>query len=465
MVKQLKVIAGERIFIDGVLRPASLHLRDGKVEKIGSLSDVPSDISPEEILILPEDQVLLPGLVDCHVHVNDPGRDAWEDFRTATSSAAWGGVTTLADMPLNSIPPTTTLANMKIKVDVARPKLWTDVCFLGGVVPGNQEEIPLMVKEGIRGFKCFLINSGVPEFVHVNAEDVKKAMEAIKNSGNPKTFLMFHAELEDETEADQDTKKEEDPLDYQTFLRSRPMSMEDRAIALVIRLCKESQVPCHIVHLSSSASLPQIRLAKSQNVPLTVETCYHYLTFAAENIPRGSPQYKCCPPIREASNRDLIWEGVRDGTIDLVVSDHSPCTEDLKRVGGGDFLKSWGGISSLQFGLSVLHTEGVIRRGCLSIADLVRLLSSNPAKLLGLDDTKGRIQVGYHADFVVFDPNVKYTVSKDIVLHKNKLTAYDGMKLTGKVLTTILRGRVIFDKDTLLQDGFPHGKPILSQMN
>ena len=369
-------------------------------------------------------------------------------------------MTCIGDMPLNSIPPTTTLQNFITKINAAYHQSHIDVRFIGGVVQENSDSIEInrLIDSGISGFKCFLINSGVSEFTHVNESHLRSALSRIQGSGK---FLMFHAELEDEDDNNnnnnndnqiKDKEEVNDPKKYKTFLESRPRTMENKAIELVIKLCKEYKVHCHIVHLSSSDALPLIRKAKEEGVPLTVETCYHYLYFESETIPEGKPQYKCCPPIREAENREKLWEALKEGIIDIVVTDHSPCTPDLKQVNNGSYLDSWGGISSLQFGLSILHTQALKRN--IPITTICKWLCDNPAKLLGISHRKGKIDVGFDADFAVFNPNKTFIVNSTDIQHKNKLTAYESQQFTGQVVQTILRGTVIYD------DGSFYPKPI-----
>jgi len=352
-------------------------------------------------------------------------------------------------MPLNSIPPTTTVPNLNKKLEAAQKQCWVDVRFIGGAVSDNAEHLQPLLEAGVCGFKCFLIHSGVDEFTHVSPDQARLALQKLQGSGS---FLMFHAELDESHEHE---IAQLDPKDYQTFLKSRPMSMENRAIELVANLCRESKVQCHIVHLSSSEAIPIVEKAKADGAPLSVETCYHYLFFNAETIPSAQPQFKCCPPIRENDNREKLWDALKRGTIDFVVSDHSPCTEDLKKKNGGDYMQSWGGISSLQFGLSVLHTEGVVQRGC-TWNHLTRWLCEGPAKLIGLGNKKGKIEVGFDADLVIFNPATRWVVEPSMVLHKNKLTAYAGKELIGKVEKTILRGDVIYDAK---EGGFKHSEP------
>ncbi|EDO49158.1 predicted protein [Nematostella vectensis] len=384
----------------------------------------------------------MPGVVDSHVHINQPGRTQWEGFETATQAAASGGITTLVDMPLNSIPPTTTVQGLKAKMQSAQGKCWVDVAFWGGVIPGNQDELQDMIRMGVRGFKCFLIHSGVEEFPHVSEAGVCTALEKMRGFGS---VLLFHAEVDEGIPVPKDDKQK-----YDTFLKTRPESMENKAIEMVIHLCDHYRVPCHIVHLSSGSALDSIRSARSSGIPLTVETTHHYLSLTAEEVPDGATQYKCCPPIRDRSNQEVLWNAVKFRDIDLVVSDHSPCTPDLKLLDQGDFIGAWGGISSLQYGLS-LFWSGARCRG-LGLHDVVRVLCEQPSKLCSLQHRKGMISVGKDADFVIWDPNEEFMVKSSDIRHRNKVTPYAGKKLFGRVHQTILRGQVVFSGNTVHEE-------------
>ncbi|KAI9599357.1 allantoinase [Syncephalis fuscata] len=383
------------------------------------------------------DLLVMPGVVDAHVHVNEPGRTAWEGFETATYAAAAGGVTTLVDMPLNAIPPTTTPHHFATKLDAAKEQCWIDVGFYGGLVPDNADSLKDLVNLGVRGFKCFMIESGVDEFPMVTESDIRRGLEQLQGTD---IVMMFHAEMEHESEP---ISASGDETHYSTFLASRPTSLECRAIETVIRLCREFKtVKCHIVHLSAADALPMIRAAKKEGLPLTVETCFHYLTLSAEQIPTGATQFKCCPPIRDDTNRQLLWEALADGTIDFVVSDHSPCVAELKRLDQGDFMKAWGGIASLQFGLPLLWTEA-LKRGH-SVQDLVRWLSTHTAKHASLFNRKGSLAVGKDADIVIWDPKSKFTITQDTIRFKNKVTPYMNQSLNGRIHRTIVRGKTVY---------------------
>ncbi|XP_011875357.1 PREDICTED: allantoinase, mitochondrial isoform X2 [Vollenhovia emeryi] len=392
----------------------------------------------------------MPGIIDSHVHVNEPGRTEWEGFRTATRAAAAGGVTTIADMPLNSIPPTTTLVNLEAKARAAYAKTFVDVAFWGGVVPGNRHELRSLIDAGVVGFKCFLCPSGVDEFPHVSADDVRETLLELLPT---KTVLAFHAEYE---RNEKTTRSTDNPELYDTFLRTRPDLMELDAVKLICDWCTKYKFRCHIVHLSSAECLTLINDAKARGAPLTVETCYHYLILTAEEIPAGSTEFKCCPPIRRKSNREQLWHGVKNGTLDMIVSDHSPCVPELKTR--GNFLTAWGGISSLQFGLPLIWTAARTRGTPLS--EISKLLSSQPARLCGLEDRKGNLSVGMDADFVIWDPEESLTVEADDIHYKNKLTPYQGRNLFGRVIATVLRGRYVF-KDGKICDE-PAGRLLLN---
>jgi allantoinase len=379
------------------------------------------------------DLAVLPGLVDAHVHVNEPGRTEWEGFASATEAAAFGGTTTLVDMPLNSIPATTSVAALEAKRAAARDRLHVDCAFWGGVVPGNAGELAPLVAAGVSGFKCFLVPSGVDEFPHVGEGDLRQAMPILARCGVP---LLVHAELASPVSADGD------PHAYATYLASRPASWENDAIRLMARLARETGCAVHIVHLSSSEALPLLAEAQDKGAPLTVETCPHYLHFAAEDVPPGRTDFKCSPPIRERANRERLWQGLADGVIGMVVSDHSPCTPQLKRLETGDFLEAWGGISSLQFRLPVVWTEA--RKRGHGLADLARWLCARPAELAGLASRKGRIAPGQDADLVAFDPDGELRVTAAGIRHRHTLTPYEGERLQGVVHTTILRGAVVY---------------------
>jgi allantoinase len=435
------VLRGQRVITKESDGPASIHVRGGRIVEVSEFDDVPDGCE----LFDAGEFVLMPGLVDSHVHVNEPGRTRWEGFETATRAAARGGTTTIVDMPLNSVPPTTTPEGLREKIEAARGRCRVDVAFWGGLVPGNLGSLAALREGGVVGFKCFLIDSGVQEFPNVTEAELLPALYELSRLDAP---LIVHAEMPGPVErAHADCCEGDaagDPRKYETFLRSRPREAEDEAVALMLRLCRETGARVHIVHHSSADSLALLREAKTGALPFTAETCPHYLTFAAEDVPDGATEFKCCPPIRERENRERLWEALADGTIDMVVSDHSPCPPEMKRRQEGDFMKAWGGISSLQFRLPVVWTEASGRGHTLR--DLARWLASEPAKLAGLVARKGTIAVGRDADFVVFDPEARLRVTPETNEHRYKLTPYEGRELKGDVVATFLRGQRIYER-------------------
>ncbi|KAF5307938.1 hypothetical protein FQR65_LT06505 [Abscondita terminalis] len=373
------------------------------------------------------ENVIMPGIIDSHVHVNEPGRTDWEGFETATKAAAAGGITTIVDMPLNSIPPTTTLKNFHEKLKVAEGKAFVDVAFWGGVIPGNADELISMVNAGVVGFKCFMCESGVEEFPKVTEDDIEKAMRTLEGTN---IVLAFHAEVDGTVALGSNGGLKEN---FETFLRTRPPTMEIDAINIIIKLAQKYRIRVHIVHLSAAGALPLIAEIKSKGVDLTVETCHHYLSLKSEDVPNKATQYKSAPPIRDLNNQKLLWEALKNGTIDMVVSDHSPCTADLKLQETGDFLKAWGGISSVQFGLPLFWTQ--LKNRGLSIFDINKYMTNNPAKLVGLHNVKGQIAPNYDADLVIWNPHATITIEESMIQHKNKV----GINSINNILYTITR--------------------------
>ncbi len=412
-----------------------IGVRDGRIAVIEPIDAEPD---AEEVVELGDDEVLIPGLVDTHVHVNEPGRTDWEGFASATRAAAAGGVTTIVDMPLNSIPPTVDVEALAVKRRVAADQVYVDVGFWGGAVPGNVPDLRALHDAGVFGFKCFLLHSGVDEFPPLDPAGLELALKEIASFG---AMMIVHAE--DANAIDRAASPRGD--NYTDFLSSRPRGAENLAIAEVIELARWTGCRVHILHLSSSDALPMIASARRDGVKLTVETCPHYLSFVSEEIQAGATQFKCCPPIREAANRELLWQGLADGVIDCVVTDHSPCTVDLKRFDIGDFGVAWGGIASLQISLSAVWSEAK-RRG-YSLNDVVRWMAENPARQVGLN-TKGHIALGYAADLAVFAPDEAFIVDVAKLQHKNPVSAYDGRPLAGVVRSTWLAGkRIDLDDD------------------
>lgn len=407
--------------------PASVGVRDGRIAAVEP-PDVELDAA--EVVRLDDDEVLLPGLVDTHVHVNDPGRAEWEGFGTATRAAAAGGITTIVDMPLNSLPPTVGVDELERKRDVARGKVHVDVGFWGGLIPGNGAALPALHAEGVFGFKCFLLPSGVDEFPPVEPAQLAAGLRTVSQLD---TVMIVHAE-------DAEVIDQAPPARgrmYADFLTSRPRAAENAAIHRVIEQAEHTGARVHILHLSSSDALETIAAARADGVRLTVETCPHYLSFVASEVPDGATEFKCCPPVREADNRELLWRGLADGTINGVVSDHSPCTLALKRFDSGDFADAWGGVSSLQLGLSAVWTQARARGH--DLVDVARWMSRNPAQQAAMR-RKGAIAVGYDADFCVFAPDESYLVDAATLQHRNPISPYHGRSLDGRVRSSWLRG-------------------------
>ncbi|AZM59160.1 MULTISPECIES: allantoinase AllB [unclassified Streptomyces] len=420
------VLRSTRVITPGGTRAASVAVTDGTITAVlPHQAPVPDGARLEDL----GDDVLLPGLVDTHVHVNEPGRTEWEGFRTATRAAAAGGITTLIDMPLNSLPPTTTVGHLRTKQRAAADRAHVDVGFWGGALPDNTQDLRPLHEAGVFGFKAFLSPSGVDEFPHLGPEQLARALAEIAAFDG---LLIVHAEDPRHLAA---APQHGGPR-YADFLASRPRDAEDSAIAHLVQEAKRLDARVHILHLSSSDALPVIAAARADGVRVTVETCPHYLTLTAEEVPDGASEFKCCPPIREAANRDLLWQALGDGTVDCVVTDHSPSTADLKT---DDFATAWGGISGLQLSLPAVWTEA--RGRGHGLEDVVRWMSAHTARLAGLDARKGAIAPGRDADFAVFAPDETFTVDPAALQHRNRVTAYAGRTLHGVVRSTWLRGR------------------------
>ncbi|GAA2249220.1 allantoinase AllB [Herbiconiux moechotypicola] len=436
-------VRARSVFVDGGWRPATVAVRDGIV---AAVADYDEEVPAHEVVTLPEGQVLIPGIVDTHVHVNEPGRTEWEGFGTGTRAAAAGGVTTIVDMPLNSIPPTTTVEGLAVKREAASPQASVDVGFWGGAVPASLGALEPVWNEGVFGFKAFLSPSGVDEFPHLSTAQLRAALEEIAGFGG---LLIVHAEDPDVLEA----SVNQGGTDYAAFVASRPELAEQDAIGHVIEGVRATGARAHILHLSSGRALEAIRAAKAEGLPITAETCPHYLSFSAEHIPDGATAYKCCPPIRDEANRELLWEALLDGTIDLVASDHSPSTAELKFAGDGDFQEAWGGISGLQLSFPAVWS-GARQRG-IPLERVLGWMASSTAALVGLGQ-KGSIEVGGDADLVAFAPEESFAVDARALEHKNPVSAYDGSTLHGVVHTTWLGGTVVHQLG--VAPGAPAGK-------
>ncbi|HTB74761.1 MAG TPA: allantoinase AllB [Polyangiaceae bacterium] len=422
-------LKGQRVVQPHRVGPAVVLVRDGIID------DVVAEAPPGVPVIDVGSLAISPGVVDCHVHMNEPGRTEWEGFETATRAAAAGGVTTVVDMPLNSVPVTTTRAALDAKLAASEGRCWVDVGFWGGVVPDNTRDLAGLAEGGVLGCKAFLVHSGIDDFPNATERDLAEAMPVLREHGLP---LLAHAELDLGAEV-----TESSPRAYRGYLQSRPPSWEDEAVRLLVGLCRRTRCPVHIVHLSSASSIPVLRQARSEGLPITVETCPHYLCLEAESIPDGATLFKCAPPIRDHANREALWEGLFEGVIDFVITDHSPCTPALKLAESGDFHRAWGGIASLQLGLPAVWTEA--RRRGANLPQLAAWMSAGPASFAGLARRKGRIAPGFDADLVVWDPDASFVPESDQLFFRHKVSPYLGTPLTGRVHQTILRGVPVFD--------------------
>ncbi|MGH9683369.1 MAG: allantoinase AllB [Candidatus Acidiferrales bacterium] len=429
------IVRGKRVIAPEGERPAAIHVRGGTITVVTEFGEVPSGCPIHEA----GESIVMPGLVDTHVHINEPGRVEWEGFSTATHAAAAGGVTTLIDMPLNSIPATTTAAALREKIAAAAGKLWADTGFWGGVVPGNASELRALWDGGVFGFKCFLVPSGVDEFQRVTDAELRAALPELVALGAP---LLVHAESPEALDRAVAKAAKMSPRKYATWLAARPREAENEAIDFLLGLCREFKLHIHVVHLSSADPAPQLRQAKAEAMPFSSETCPHYLTFASEDVPDGATEYKCAPPIREGENRAKLWTVLGDGTIDMIASDHSPCPPAMKLSEEGDFLRAWGGIASLQLSLPATWTEA--RSRGYDARRIAGWMCGGPARLAGIDKRKGAIAPGLDADLVIWNPDAKFRVDPAQLFHRHRITPYGGRELAGVVETTFLRGRIVF---------------------
>ncbi len=437
----MKAIYSERVVLENEITAATILVKDGKIHDIHRSRLLTKDLEMDDF----GKMILFPGFIDTHVHINEPGRTDWEGFETATKAAALGGITSLVDMPLNCLPTTTSELALHEKIQACKGQLHVDCGFWGGLIPGNTTELEPMMKAGALGFKTFLIDSGIPEFPPTTESDLRKAMPILAAANKP---LLVHAELE--TSPSRSTSSNR----YLNYLASRPKDWENAAIRLMIRLARETKCHVHIVHLSSADALIDIERAKEAGIPITVETCPHYLCLAAEEIPDGDARYKCSPPIRERENQNRLWEGLRSGVIDFIVSDHSPCTPALKKLKERDLASAWGGISSLSFALPLLWSSFKARD--FGFHEISKWLSSGPAKLAGWKNSKGQIAKGFLADLTAFDENSQWSIHEKNVPYKHPLSPYLGRQVQGGVQKTLLRGKLIQSEHRLLDDY--HGK-------
>jgi allantoinase len=441
----LRAFLSERVVTPSGVRPAALLVEGERIKDVVPRTQAPPDAVVHDF----GDSAILPGLVDSHVHINDPGRSDWEGFDTATRAAAAGGYTLLVDMPLNCLPATTSVPALHAKRAAAQGRCHVDWMAWGGVVADNQNEIAPLAAGGAPGFKCFLVPPGIDGFTMVNEQQLRAALPHIARTGLP---LLVHAELPGPIDTATENLAHADWSLYDTYLQSRPEDAELSAIRLLLSLCREYRFRLHIVHLSAAAALPELRAARAEGLPVSVETCPHYLHFTSETIPNGATLFKCAPPIRNAENRERLWQGLRDETINLVASDHSPCPPEMKRLAEGNFRTAWGGIASLSLALPLMYTEAV-KRG-FTLSDIARWMAEGPAALAGCPVRKGRLAPGYDADFVVFDTASTFAVTEDCLHYRHRVSPYLGETLRGVVKATYLRGTPVFG------DGQFPGEPI-----
>ncbi len=442
-----QAFVARRVVTPEGIRPAAVLVDGERIRAVVSADQVPAWYKIRDF----GDAAILPGLVDSHVHINDPGRADWEGFETATRAAAAGGYTLLVDMPLNCLPATTTVAGLEAKRAAAHGKCRVDWAAWGGVVENNQSDIEALAAAGVPGFKCFLINPGIDGFTMVTEQQLRLALPHVARTGLP---LLVHAELAGPIDRATAALAGADWSLYSTYLQSRPDEAELAAIRLMLSLCREYGFRLHIVHLSSSHALPELRAARAERLPVTVETCPHYLHLSAETIANGATLGKCAPPVRGRENREKLWEGLRDGTIDFVVTDHSPCPPVMKRLREGNFRTAWGGIASLSVALPLMWTEA--SQSGFTLLDLARWMAAGPARLGGCDTRKGRIAAGYDADLVIFEPEREFVVTKDRLHYRHTVSPYLGEALRGVVKATYLRGRPVFSEGEF--PGAPAGR-------
>ncbi len=447
-MNNIQSLYSNRCWIAGKLQPATVCFENGVITDI-----YPHKITGAEDL---EENILMPGIIDVHVHINEPGRTDWEGFETATQAAAAGGITTIVDMPLNASPVTTTLKAFEEKMQSAENKLHVNVGFYGGLIPGNKNDLEALMQAGVLGIKCFLVHSGIDEFPNVGEQEIDEAMPVISQYGVP---LLAHCEIYTEEAACELSKY---PGSYQQYLLSRPKKWENDAIDLLIKLCRRHHCATHIVHVSSAEALKSIVEARKEGLPLTAETCAHYIYFNAGEIPDGNTLYKCAPPIREKENNLQLKQAFVNGVLDFITTDHSPAPPGIKEIESGNLQKAWGGIAGLQFLLPASWTS---LREMMPLEKFIPLLTEHPAKFIKVLDRKGKISIGFDADLLIWDPGDNYKVSKESILHRHKISPYIGESLYGRVKRTIVNGTTVFKDDRIIDDSIKAGKMILNKKN
>jgi allantoinase len=447
-LNNIKKIYSNRCWLDGKLQPGTVCIENNIITEIHfNKIDGAEDAG---------DNILMPGVIDAHVHINEPGRTDWEGFDTATQAAAAGGITTIIDMPLNASPVTTTVHAFNEKLEASKNKLHVNVGFYGGLIPGNQNDLEGLMQAGVLGIKCFLTHSGIDEFPNVGEKEIDAAMPIIARYGLP---LLVHCEI---FEKEVDNKFSDFPNSYRYYLESRPKQWENDAIDLMIKLCRKHNCKTHIVHVSSAETLIKIQEAKEEGLPITAETCAHYIFFNAEDIPDSNCLYKCAPPIREKENNEQLKTALATGILDFIATDHSPAPPDIKELETGNLLKAWGGIAGLQFLLPAAWTA---MKEKISIEKFIPLLTENPAKFLQVDKKKGKLAVGYDADLIIWNPEEQFEVKPGDILHRYNCSPYCGQQLYGTVQQTIVSGITVFFKSKIVDKEKKYGKIILAQTN
>jgi len=445
----VQAFASSRVVLPGKIGAFAVLVEEQRIVAVAPRDEIPRSVPVTDL----GDLAILPGLVDSHVHINEPGRTEWEGFRTATRAAAAGGYTLLVDMPLNCLPPTTTVAALEAKRKAASGQCRVDWMAWGGVVSDNHGHIEALAAAGVPGFKCFLIHPGINGFTMVTERELRAALPHVARTGLP---LLVHAELPGPVDAATRRLAEADWSKYATYLRSRPDEAELSAIHLMISLCREYHFRLHIVHLATSQALGMLRAAKTEGLPVSVETCPHYLHLSSDKLPDGQTPFKCAPPIRSRENSEKLWQGLQEGVIDLVATDHSPCPPEMKRLGERNFRTAWGGISSLSLALPVMWSEAHGRGFTLS--DIARWMAEGPARLAGCETRKGRVAKGFDADFVVFEPEAEFIATEDGLFYRHRVSPYLGERLRGVVKATYLRGNCVFDDGKF--PGEPDGREL-----